>query len=108
MTVNETASPELKQEIKLLILETLKFDDVTPEEVENNALLFDEEEGLGIDSVDALEIVAALQRKYGVRIDDQNIGRFIIRSVDTISDFVHTQQLGIPYVPPEADQVAEE
>lgn len=102
--MSETASAELKLEIKLLILETLKFDDVTPEEVDDAALLFDEEQGLGIDSVDALEIVAALQRKYGVRIDDQNIGRFIIRSIDTISDFVHCQQNGLPFIPPEVQE----
>lgn len=99
-----TASPELRHEIKLLILETLKFDDVEPDDFEDDALLFDEEEGLGIDSVDALELVAALQRKYGVRIGDQNVGRFIIRTVTTIADFVHCQQNDLPYVPPEAEE----
>ncbi len=102
--MSDTASPELRLEVKQLILETLKFDDVEPDEVDDDALLFDEDAGLGIDSVDALEIVAALQRKYGARIDDQNIGRFIIRSVATIADFVHCHQQGVPYVPPDAEE----
>lgn len=90
----------LKREIKQLIIETLHFEDVTPEQIVDGASLFVEEEGgLGIDSVDALEIVAALQRRYGVHIDDQNIGRFIIRSVDTIAEFVHCKQQGLPYTP---------
>ena len=48
-------------------------------------------EGLGIDSVDALELVVALQKKYAVRIDDQNQGRFIIKTVGTIADFIAGQ-----------------
>lgn len=81
-------TPELKQEIKELIIDALKIPDVKPEDIDDSASLFEGENSLQIDSVDALEIVMALQRKYGVRIDDQNPGRFIIRSVDTIADFV--------------------
>jgi acyl carrier protein len=81
-------SPELKLEIKKLILETLKISDVKPEEIDNGASLFENNPALQLDSVDALEIVMALQRAYGVHIDDQNIGRFIIKSVDTIAEFV--------------------
>ena len=79
-------TPELKLEIKKLILETLKIRDVTPDQMVDDENLF--EGKLQIDSVDALELVMALQRKYGVHIDDQNLGRFIIKSVDTIAEFV--------------------
>ncbi len=82
------ATPELKHEIKELIIEALKLPDVTPEDIDDAASLFEGDNSLQIDSVDALEIVMALQRKYGVRIDDKNPGRFIIKSVDTIADFV--------------------
>jgi acyl carrier protein len=82
------ATPELKQEIKELIIEALKLSDITPADIKDDASLFEGEDSLNIDSVDALEIVMALQRKYGVRIDDKNPGRFIIKSVDTIADFV--------------------
>ena len=79
---------ELKQEIKELIIESLKISDVKPDEIGDSVSLFEENNALQIDSVDALEIVMALQRKYGVHIDDQNLGRFIIKSVDTIAEFV--------------------
>lgn len=85
-------SKELKQEIKELIIESLKIPDITPDEIEDSASLFEENNVLQIDSVDALEIVMALQRKYGVHIDDQNLGRFIIKSVDTIAEFVAKEQ----------------
>ncbi len=83
---------ELKREIKELIIESLKIPDVLPDDIEDNALLFEENNVLQIDSVDALEIVMALQRKYGVHIDDQNLGRFIIKSVNTIADFIAKEQ----------------
>lgn len=95
-----TATPELKLEIKKLLLETLGFDDITAEEVADDVLLFEEESGLGIDSVDALEIAAALHRVYGLRIADQAIGRFVIRTVTTIADAVARHQAGLPPEPP--------
>ena len=87
-TMPPIASPELKLEIKKLILETLKISDVKPEDIDNAASLFENNPVVQLDSVDALEIVMALQRAYGVHIDDQNIGRFIIKSVDSIAEFV--------------------
>lgn len=78
----------LKKEIKLLIIETLNIDDVEPDEVADEDPLFAEGNALGLDSIDALEIVMALQEKYGVRIDDKNQSRFILRSIATIADFI--------------------
>lgn len=86
-----SASPELKKEIKQLLIQTLVLEDILIEDIQDDILLFDPKEGLGIDSVDALELVVALQKKYSVRIDDQNQGRFIIKSVATIADFIAGQ-----------------
>jgi len=86
-----SASPELKKEIKQLLIQTLVLEDIQVEDIQDDILLFDPKEGLGIDSVDALELVVALQKKYAVRIDDQNQGRFIIKSVSTIADFIASQ-----------------
>ena len=83
---------ELKREIKELIIESLKIPDITPDDIDDSASLFEENNAMQIDSVDALEIVMALQRKYGVRIDDQNISRFIIKSIDTIAEFIAKEQ----------------
>jgi acyl carrier protein len=87
-TTTPVPSPELKLEIKKLILETLKISDVKPEDIDNSISLFENNPVVQLDSVDALEIVMALQRTYGVHIDDQNIGRFIIKSVDTMAEFI--------------------
>jgi acyl carrier protein len=81
-------SPELKLEIKKLILESLKISDVKPEDIDDAASLFENNPVVQLDSVDALEIVMALQRAYGVHIDDQNIGRFIIKSVNSMAEFI--------------------
>jgi acyl carrier protein len=92
---NQTApvpSPELKLEIKKLILDTLKISDVKPEDIDDGVSLFENNPVVQLDSVDALEIVMALQRTYKVHIDDQNVGRFIIRSVDTIAEFIAKEQ----------------
>jgi acyl carrier protein len=86
------ASVELKLEIKKLILDTLKIADVKPEDIDDSVSLFENNPVVQLDSVDALEIVMALQRTYKVHIDDQNIGRFIIRSVDTIAEFIAREQ----------------
>jgi len=82
---------ELKREIKVLIIETTKIPNITPEDIVDSAPLFGD--GLGIDSIDSLEIVLALQQKYKVEINDQNLARFILQSVDTIADFVHKESL---------------
>jgi len=82
------ANDGLKKEIKLLIIEALNIDDVNPDEVGDDDSLFGEGNALGLDSIDALEIVMALQEKYGVRIDDKNQSRFILKSISTIAEFI--------------------
>jgi acyl carrier protein len=81
---------ELKREIKVLILETTKIPDIQPEDIIDDAPIFGE--GLGLDSIDSLEIVLALQQKYGVAIDDQNLARFILQSVNSIADFIQQER----------------
>lgn len=87
------ATPELKQEIKELIIESLNIPDVNPEDIGDDVSLFEDEE-LGLDSIDGLEIVMALQEKYGVRIDDQNQARFILKSINTIAEFLSKELAG--------------
>lgn len=78
---------ELKRKIKELIIRTLEINDVTPEDIDDSAPIF-ENTLLGLDSLDAAEIAVALQSNYGVRIDDQNLARQVLFSIDTIADFV--------------------
>ena len=82
----------LKWEIKELIVETLGITDVNMEEIDDEKPLFGSDNALTLDSVDGLEIIMALQRKYGVRIGDQNLARSIISSVNNIADFVSREK----------------
>jgi len=83
---------ELKNEIKTLIINTLGFRNITPSDVDDEKPLFGGENSLTLDSVDALEIVMALQRQYNVRIADQNLARNIIRSINSIAEFIYSEQ----------------
>ena len=60
----------LHQEIKTLLIEALDLEDITIEDIDSDAPLFGE--GLGLDSIDALEIGLELQRKYGIQIDPED------------------------------------
>ena len=82
----------MKWEIKELILETLGITDVDIEKIDDEKPLFGSDNALTLDSVDGLEIIMALQRKYGVRIGDQNLARSIISSVNNIADFITREQ----------------
>lgn len=77
----------LEFELKQLIIEALALEDVTPENIESNAALF--VEGLGLDSIDALELAMALEERYGVRIgDDPELNRQIFASVRNLAAYV--------------------
>ena len=58
---------DLSLELKRMIIETLELEDITPDDIEPDAPLFGE--GLGLDSIDALEIGLALQKQYGIKLD---------------------------------------
>ena len=60
----------LELEIKLLIIDTLDLEDITPADIESSGPLFNE--GLGLDSIDALELGVALQKSYGIKLDAES------------------------------------
>ena len=81
----------LEVELKKLIIEALVLEDIAPEEIETDAPLF--VEGLGLDSIDALELAMALEERYGVKIeDDPDENRRIFASVKSLADFVSAQR----------------
>lgn len=82
------ANPEaVEAEIKELIVEALMLEDVTPAEIESEAPLF--VEGLGLDSIDALEIAIALEERYGVRVEeDPEKNQELFSSVRSLAAFV--------------------
>jgi len=82
-----STSESLELELKQLIIEALALEDVEPEHIESGAALF--VEGLGLDSIDALELAMALEERYGVRIgDDPELNRQIFASVRNLAVYV--------------------
>ena len=81
----------LEAEIKALIVESLMLEDLTPEEITSEAPLF--VEGLGLDSIDALEIAMALEQRYGVAVgEDAEKNQEIFASVRSLANFVSENQ----------------
>ena len=90
--MNQVPTEELRKEIKNLIMETLGITGIRPEDIDNDKPLFGGENALTLDSVDALEIIMAIQRKYSIRIADQNLARSVIRSINSIAEFLVSEQ----------------
>lgn len=77
--------PELKGRLKRLIVERLKLE-MDPDEIGDADPLFGE--GLGLDSIDALELVLGLEQEFGVKIEDEEVGGEALASVDSLAEFV--------------------
>jgi len=83
---------DIKLETKKLILESLNIEDIQPEEIRDDVSLLSGENTITIDSIDVLEVVVAIQKSFNVKIQDQNHARLIVDTVNTIAEFVHSQQ----------------
>jgi acyl carrier protein len=77
---------DLKLELKKLLVDALKLDDVTPDQIEDGAPLFGE--GLGLDSIDALELAVAIERRFKVSIPDEEVGKQAFKSIDALAAYV--------------------
>ena len=78
----------LERELAETIFEICDVKDHTPEELRREDALIGPESPLGLDSLDSLEIVEAVRKKYGVRIANENSARKVLASLGTLSDFV--------------------
>jgi acyl carrier protein len=76
----------IKEKLKRILIEELNLEDVTPEEIEDNAPLFGE--GLGLDSLDAVELVVLLEKHFGVEVKNLDEGREAFQSVNTLVAFI--------------------
>ncbi len=77
---------DLKLELKTKIIAALNLEDVSVEDVDENAPLFGD--GLGLDSIDALELIVMLDKDYGIKLSDPKEGRTIFQSVNTMAEYI--------------------
>ncbi len=77
---------DLRRKLKELLIERLKFEDMTPDDIGDDDPLF--AGGLGLDSIDALEIVVMLESEFGIRIKNETSARDNFRTVAALADFV--------------------
>ena len=76
----------LKETLKQQIIEVLSLEDMTPADIADDIALFND--GLGLDSIDALELIVLMERNYGIKLKDPAEGREILKSVNTMAAYI--------------------
>lgn len=77
---------ELKQELKEKIIDILNLEDLSPSDIENDDALFGD--GLGLDSIDALELIVMLDKDFGIQLTDPKKGKEIFKSISVLADYI--------------------
>ena len=77
---------ELKQKLKEQIIKFLNLVDVQPSDIKDDQPIFGE--GLGLDSIDSLELIVLLEREYGIKIQDPKEGRKVLVDINTMVDYI--------------------
>lgn len=78
---------ELIKQLKEQIIEVLNLEDVTPEDIENDAPLFGK--GLGLDSIDALELIVMMEKEYGIKLKNPAEGKEIFKSINVMAQYIN-------------------
>ena len=77
---------ELKRQLKQQIIEAINLEDMKLEDIEDTAPLFGE--GLGLDSIDALELIMIMDKNYGIKFADKNESKAALQSIDTMAAYI--------------------
>lgn len=78
---------ELKEELKNKIIKALNLEELRPEDIDDSTPLFGDD-GLGLDSIDALELIVLLEKDYGIKVKDAKAGKNIFKSIEVMASFV--------------------
>lgn len=81
---------QLIEEIKKEIIEVLNLEGMTPADIDDNAPLFGE--GLGLDSIDALELIVLMEKNYGIKLQNANEGKEIFKSVKIMAEYINAHR----------------
>lgn len=81
---------ELIEKLKVEIIESLNLEEIKPSDIDANAPLF--MDGLGLDSIDALELIVLIEKKYGYKIQTAEEGKTVLYSVKTMAEFIINHQ----------------
>lgn len=82
----------LKKDLKEMLVKDLKLQDVNPDEIGDEDPLF--EEGLGLDSLDAVELVVLINKHYDIQIQDMEEGRVAFASINALADYITQRREG--------------
>lgn len=80
----------LKAELKNKIITTLNLEDIAIEDIADNDALFGD--GLGLDSIDALELIVILDKDYGIKLVDPKEGKTIFQSIETMAAYIQANR----------------
>ena len=84
----------LREQLKKLIIEELNLEDIEVSEIKDTDPLFGDE-GLGLDSLDAVELVVLIQKHFAVEIKDMEEGREALASISSLADFIEARRTGV-------------
>lgn len=81
----------LKEDLKIQIIEQLNLEDLTPADIADETLLFNDQ-GLGLDSIDALELIVLLDKYHGIQLTNPEDGKEAFKSINTMAEYIRKRQ----------------
>lgn len=81
---------DLKEALKAQIIEQLNLEDITPADIANDAPLFGA--GLGLDSIDALELIVLLDKQYGIKLSNPEEGKTVFHSINSMAEYIESKK----------------